>query len=155
MKERQDATGAGAPRIIKKYPNRRLYDTRASSYITLADIKQLVMAGEPIVVRDAKTQEDRTRSILLQILMEEEVGAHPLFSCTALTSLIRFYGHSMQEFMVGYLDKDIRMLQEMQRKLMEQPREVTPEMWAELEAARSTQGEDRSPEAVRGLTMQS
>ena len=61
-------------RILKKYPNRRLYDTQTSSYITLADVKQMVLTLQTFIVRDAKTQEDLTRSILLQIILEEEIG---------------------------------------------------------------------------------
>ena len=74
-------TTAKAPqRVIKKYPNRRLYDTDTSTYITLAEVKQLVMARAPIVVRDAKTGEDITRAILLQIILEEEAGGAPMFT---------------------------------------------------------------------------
>jgi hypothetical protein len=74
--------GAAKPaqRVIKKYPNRRLYDTDTSAYITLAEVKQLVMDSEPFVVRDAKTGEDLTRSILLQIILEEEAGGAPMFT---------------------------------------------------------------------------
>lgn len=71
-------------RVIKKYPNRRLYDTDSSSYITLAEVKQLVMDNEPFVVRDAKTGEDLTRSILLQIILEEESNGIPMFTCILL-----------------------------------------------------------------------
>ena len=74
------AAAKSAQRVIKKYPNRRLYDTDTSTYITLAEVKQLVMASQPIVVRDAKTGEDLTRSILLQIILEEEAGGAPMFS---------------------------------------------------------------------------
>ncbi|HSQ72517.1 MAG TPA: polyhydroxyalkanoate synthesis repressor PhaR, partial [Rubrivivax sp.] len=88
-------TGA-AVRILKKYPNRRLYDTQNSSYITLADVKQMVLAGEDFEVRDAKTGEDLTRSILLQIILEEESGGLPMFSAQTLSQIIRFYGHAMQ-----------------------------------------------------------
>lgn len=69
-----------AARLIKKYPNRRLYDTQTSSYITLGDVKQLVLSGDRLLVEDAKTREDLTRSILLQIILEEEAGGTPLFS---------------------------------------------------------------------------
>ena len=83
----------GHQRIIKKYPNRRLYDTDTSSYITLAEVKRLVMDNESFVVRDAKTNEDLTRSILLQIILEEEAGGAPMFTETILANIIRFYGH--------------------------------------------------------------
>jgi len=102
----QDATPAG--RVIKKYPNRRLYDTDTSSYITLTEIKQLVMDSEAFVVRDAKTGEDLTRSILLQIILEEEAHGSPMFTVPVLSNIIRFYGHAMQGFMGGYLEKTCR-----------------------------------------------
>src|SRR5678809_535721 len=92
-------------RVIKKYPNRRLYDTETSTYITLTEVKQLVMDSQPFVVRDAKTNEDLTRSILLQIILEEEAGGAPMFSEPALANLIRIYGHASQAFMGSYLEK--------------------------------------------------
>ncbi|MEN9472977.1 MAG: polyhydroxyalkanoate synthesis repressor PhaR [Pseudomonadota bacterium] len=101
-------------RIIKKYPNRRLYDTDTSSYITLAEIKQLVMHHEPCIVLDAKTGDDITRSILLQIILEEEANGTPMFTADVLANIIRFYGHTMQSFMGGYLEKNIQTLMEMQ-----------------------------------------
>jgi polyhydroxyalkanoate synthesis repressor PhaR len=134
MKEKRGDAAAGAQRVIKKYPNRRLYDTQTSSYITLAEIKQLVMANEAFVVRDAKTNEDLTRSILLQIILEEEAGGTPMFSTSVLASIIRFYGHAMQGFMGGYLEKNIQTLQELQSKLAEQSKGVTPEMWNQFMA---------------------
>ena len=79
-----------AERLIKKYPNRRLYDTQTSSYITLADVKQLVLANETFLVVDAKTEEDLTRSILLQIILEEESNGQPMFSSSALSQIIRY-----------------------------------------------------------------
>ena len=84
------------PRVLKKYPNRRLYDTRTSSYITLAEVKQMVLDAEPFEVRDAKSGEDLTRSILLQIILDEETGGVPMFTTQMLAQLIRFYGHAMQ-----------------------------------------------------------
>ncbi|MDP3310862.1 MAG: polyhydroxyalkanoate synthesis regulator DNA-binding domain-containing protein, partial [Polaromonas sp.] len=77
----------GKPRIIKKYPNRRLYDTDTSTYITLADVKQLVMDSADFVVRDAKTSEDLTRSIMLQIILEEETGGAPMFTEAVLGNI--------------------------------------------------------------------
>ena len=109
----------GHLRIIKKYPNRRMYDTETSSYVTLAEIKALVMAGTPFVVRDAKTQDDLTRSILLQIILEEEAGGSPLFSETVLANLIRFYGHTMQGFFGASLESNIQAFADMQKKMME------------------------------------
>lgn len=132
MKEKKGEAAAGAERIIKKYPNRRLYDTRTSGYITLTEIKQLVMDGAPFVVRDAKTGEDLTRSILLQIILEEEAGGSPMFSTSVLSNIIRFYGHAMQGFMGGYLEKNIQSLQDVQTKLAEQSKALSPEMWTQF-----------------------
>ena len=81
---------ASDARVIKKYPNRRLYDTSSSSYITLAQVRELVMAHEAFVVRDAKSGEDLTRSILLQIILEEEAGGAPMFTEAVLAHIIRF-----------------------------------------------------------------
>jgi len=103
-----------AERIIKKYPNRRLYDTDTSSYITLTEIKQLVMDSEVFSVRDAKTGDDLTRSILLQIILEEEAHGSPMFTAPVLSNVIRFYGHTMQGFMGGYLEKNMQALMDMQ-----------------------------------------
>ena len=107
-------------RLIKKYPNRRLYDTQTSAYITLADVKQLVLDTEPFRVADAKTSEDLTRSILLQIILEEETGGVPMFSTQALAQIIRFYGHAMQGVMGNYLEKNLQAFVDMQGRLAEQ-----------------------------------
>ena len=95
-------------RTIKKYPNRRLYDTQASAYVTLAEVKKLVMNGAAMVVRDAKTGEDLTRSILLQIILEEESAGVPMFSEAVLSNIIRFYGHAMQGHMGAYLESNLQ-----------------------------------------------
>jgi polyhydroxyalkanoate synthesis repressor PhaR len=121
-----------AQRVIKKYPNRRLYDTDTSTYITLADVKQLVMDSESFVVRDAKTNDDLTRSILLQIILEEEAGGAPMFSEAALANIIRFYGHAMQGFMGSYLERNVQAFTDLQAKLAEQSKNTTPEMWAQF-----------------------
>jgi polyhydroxyalkanoate synthesis repressor PhaR len=105
-------------RIIKKYPNRRLYDTDTSSYITLTEIKQLVMDSETFVVLDAKTGEELTRSILLQIILEEESQGSPMFTAPVLANVIRFYGHTMQGFMGGYLEKNMQALMDMQSPMV-------------------------------------
>jgi polyhydroxyalkanoate synthesis repressor PhaR len=93
-------------RLIKKYPNRRLYDTKTSSYITLQEVKDMVVQAERLKVIDAKTDEDLTRSIYLQIILEEEAGGVPLFTEIALANMIRFYGHSMQAMMGNYLENN-------------------------------------------------
>ena len=126
------AAAKSAQRVIKKYPNRRLYDTDTSTYITLAEVKQLVMASQPIVVRDAKTGEDLTRSILLQIILEEEAGGAPMFSEAVLANIIRFYGHAMQGFMGSYLEKNIQTFTDVQARLAEQTQGMTPEMWKQF-----------------------
>ena len=106
-------------RLIKKYPNRRLYDTQTSSYITLTDVKQLVLDSEEFTVVDAKTSEDLTRSILLQIILEEENGGMPMFSYEVLTQFIRFYGQAMQGVMGPFLEKNLQLFAQMQQKLQE------------------------------------
>jgi len=126
-----------AQRVIKKYPNRRLYDTSTSTYITLAEVKQLVMNGESVVVRDAKTSEDLTRSILLQIILEEEAGGAPMFSEAVLANIIRFYGHAMQGFMGSYLERNVQAFSDMQNKLAEQAKGFTPEMWTQFMSPQS------------------
>lgn len=110
------------PRLIKKYPNRRLYDTASSCYITLADVRDLVLSQEEFQVVDAKTGEDITRSILLQIILEEESGGAPMFSSDVLAQMIRTYGSAMQGFMGGYLENNIKAFTEMQAKLQDQAR---------------------------------
>ena len=108
-------------RLIKKYPNRRLYDTKTSSYITLADVKQMVHRQEDFQVIDAKSGEDLTRAILLQIILEEEsTGGLPMFSSDLLSQLIRFYGNAMQGVMGSYLERNIRAFQDMQKTMQEQ-----------------------------------
>ena len=111
-------TAAGT-RVIKKYPNRRLYDTQTSSYITLSEVKDMVMACEQFVVRDAKSGEDLTRSILLQIILEEETAGVPMFSTQALAQIIRFYGHTMQGLMGNYLENNIQSFIDLQSRLTE------------------------------------
>ena len=129
---------SGGPRILKKYPNRRLYDTRLSTYITLADVKAMVMSVESFEIRDAKTGEDLTRSILLQIILEEETGGMPIFSAPMLSQLIRFYGHSMQGMMGSYLEKNLQTFTDIQARLSEQskgmydPAVQTPELWTQF-----------------------
>jgi polyhydroxyalkanoate synthesis repressor PhaR len=97
-----------AIRVIKKYPNRRLYDTVTSSYITLADVRKLALEQVEFRVEDAKTREDRTRSILLQIVLEQESGAAPLFAGATLLQIIRFYGNPLRNSLDGCLNNDIR-----------------------------------------------
>jgi polyhydroxyalkanoate synthesis repressor PhaR len=107
-------------RVLKKYPNRRLYDTRISSYITLTDVKTMVLDGIEFEVRDAKTGEDLTRSILLQIIAEHEQDGQPVLSTQLLSQIIRFYGDSLQGFMGNYLERSMQMFLEQQGQLRNQ-----------------------------------
>ena len=126
-----------AQRVIKKYPNRRLYDTESSAYITLADVRHLVMGGAPFVVRDAKTGDELTRSILLQIILEEEAGGAPMFTEQVLASIIRFYGQALQGYMGPYLEKNIQAMTEMQAELSGKAQGLTPEMWSRFMSIQS------------------
>lgn len=131
--------GKSQLRLIKKYPNRRLYDTRTSTYITLVDVKELVLGHEEFQVLDAKTGEDLTRSILLQIILEEESGGMPMFTSDLLAQMIRFYGNAMQGMMGQYLESNITAFSEMQKKMQDQLRgvygdnaNVSKELWAKF-----------------------
>ena len=131
--------GEQVVRLIKKYPNRRLYDTRTSAYITLSDVKELVLGHEDFQVVDAKTGEDLTRSILLQIILEEESGGMPMFTSDLLSHMIRFYGHAMQGMMGKYLENNIKAFSDMQHKLQEQVRgiygdnnSISKDLWAQF-----------------------
>lgn len=126
------------PRLIKKYPNRRLYDTQASAYITLGDVKTLVMDQAQFQVVDAKSGEDLTRSILLQIIIEEEGGGTPILSSQVLEQIIRFYGHTMQGFLGSFLERNLQTFIDLQSKLKNQRAEfgdtakMSAEMWQQL-----------------------
>jgi len=126
-------------RLIKKYPNRRLYDTKTSSYITLSDVKELVLAHEGFQVIDAKTGDDLTRSILLQIILEEEAGGAPMFTSDLLAHMIRFYGNAMQGMMGKYLENNIKAFTDMQQKLQDQAKSIygenspiSQDLWAQF-----------------------
>lgn len=126
-------------RMIKKYPNRRLYDTNSSSYITLADVKQMVLDQIEFQVIDAKSGEDLTRSILLQIILEEESGSVPMFSSDMLVQMIRGYGNALQGIMGNYLEQSLQAFIGMQQKLQEQARQIygdkmmlTPDLWKQF-----------------------
>lgn len=126
---------AGEERLIKKYPNRRLYDTQTSAYVTLSDIKELVMAAEAFKVVDAKTDEDLTHSILLQIILEEEACGVPVFSTQMLQQVIRFYGHSMQGLMGNHLERTMQSFMDMHQKLNDQSKMMSgggTEAWTQM-----------------------
>ncbi|MDQ6684187.1 MAG: polyhydroxyalkanoate synthesis repressor PhaR [Pseudomonadota bacterium] len=125
-------------RVLKKYPNRRLYDTAVSSYVTLTEVKAMVLKGVDFEVRDAKSGEDLTRSILLQVILEEESGGVPMFSTPMLSQIIRFYGHAMQGMMGSYLERNLQTFTDLQQRYAEQgkgrgePALPTPELWAQF-----------------------
>jgi polyhydroxyalkanoate synthesis repressor PhaR len=113
-------------RIIKKYPNRRLYDTAISSYITLEDVKRLVLDGVGFHVIDARSGEDITRTILLQIISEQEEQGDPIFSTEVLAHIIRFYGDTLQGMMGRYLEQSMRGFVDQQHLFREQMKNFTP-----------------------------
>jgi len=126
-------------RLIKKYPNRRLYDTKTSSYITLADVKQMVLKQEEFQVVDAKSGDDLTRQILLQIILEEESGGVPMFTSDLLSQMIRFYGTAQQTIIGQYIEQNVQAFLAIQKKLSEQAKQVygdkmmlTPELWKQF-----------------------
>ena len=112
------------PRIIKKYPNRRLYDTEVSRYVTLEDVRTLVLEEVPFQIRDARTNEDLTRSILLQIIMEQEADGEPMFSEQVLVNIIRSYGDSLQGMMASYLERSLSLFLEQQARVQDQVKTV-------------------------------
>ena len=111
---------ADQPRIIKKYPNRRLYDTAISTYITIEDVRRLIIEGETIQVLDVRSGEDLTRQVLLQIISEHEQSGQPMLSEQVLSQIIRFYGDSMQGFMSNYLERSMQMFMDQQTQIRSQ-----------------------------------
>ena len=112
------------PRVIRKYPNRRLYDTVESRYVTLADVRRLVIERVDFVVLDRKTQQDITRSILLQVIAEQEGGGESLMSRDFLSQVIRSYGNGLQELVGRYLDESLQLFTRGERELRERLRSV-------------------------------
>ena len=126
-------------RVIKKYPNRRLYDTANSGYITLVDVKQMVLDHVNFQVIDAKSGEDLTRSILLQIILEEESAGMPMFSSEMLAQMIRFYGNALQGIMGSYMEQNVKAFLTIQQKLQDQAKQIygdklmlTPDLWKQF-----------------------
>ena len=126
-------------RLIKKYPNRRLYDTKTSSYITLADVKQMVVKQEDFQVIDAKSGDDLTRQILLQIILEEESGGVPMFTSDLLSQMIRSYGNAMQGMMGSYLERNMKAFQDIHKALQDQSQRMygdnsraSQDLWAQF-----------------------
>ncbi|HNA82105.1 MAG TPA: polyhydroxyalkanoate synthesis repressor PhaR [Thiobacillaceae bacterium] len=109
-----------AERLIKKYPNRRLYDTEESRYITLAEVRELVMRAINFKVVDSQTEDDITRNILLQIIMEQEAGGAPMFTAAMLERFIRFYGDTAQAAFTTFLDQSLDLFVQQQRMFTEQ-----------------------------------
>ena len=109
-----------ATRVIKKYPNRRLYDTEISSYITIEDVRQLIVDNEDFEVRDARSGEDLTRQVLLQIIAEHEQDGEPMLSTQLLSQIIRFYGDSLQGFMGSYLERSMQGFLDQQQQFRKQ-----------------------------------
>jgi len=130
---------SASPRIIKKYPNRRLYDTANSGYITLVDVKQMVLDNVEFQMVDAKSGDDLTRSILLQIILDEESGGVPMWSSEMLAQMIRFYGSAQQTIMGQYMEQNVKAFLAIQKKLQDQARQVygdkmmlTPDLWKQF-----------------------
>ena len=128
-----------AVRTIKKYPNRRLYDTANSGYITLADVKLMVLENIDFQVIDAKSGSDLTRAILLQIILEEESGGLPMFSSEMLAQMIRFYGSAQQTMMGQYMEQNVKAFIGIQKKLQDQAKQIygdkmmlTPDLWKQF-----------------------
>lgn len=123
-------------RLIKKYPNRRLYDTEESRYITLAEVRDLVMRAIPFRVQDSQTEVDITRGILLQIIMEQEAGGAPMFTSAMLERFIRFYGDTAQAAFTTFLDQSLDLFVKQQRMFTEQMQGVwggnPMEFWMKL-----------------------
>lgn len=146
QEQAQSFASSDAVRVIKKYPNRRLYDTQTSAYVTLADIKKLVMDQTTFQVLDAKTGEDLTRSILMQIILEEESGGMPIFSTQTLSQIIRFYGHSLQGMMSPFLENNLSNFVDMQNKFAAQSAQMgqtmTPESWFKFMQQHGSSGSD-------------
>jgi polyhydroxyalkanoate synthesis repressor PhaR len=111
-------------RIIKKYPNRRLYDTAISSYITLNDVRRLVTEGVGFQVIDVRSKEDITRSILLQIIAEQEEHGDPIFTSDALTKIIRVYGKNLETVMGDFLERSLEVFADQQQALTKQMQDL-------------------------------
>jgi polyhydroxyalkanoate synthesis repressor PhaR len=125
-----------AARIIRKYPNRRLYDVANDGYITLADVKQLVLRNVPVRVVDARSGADLTRAILLQIILEEESGAAPMFSAEMLAQIVRFHGTAQQTMVGAYIEENVNTFLRVQGKLQDpattgdgETPGLTPDLW--------------------------
>lgn len=143
-----------AVRVLKKYPNRRLYDTATSTYITLAQVKQLVLQAQPFVVRDAKTDENITRSILLQIILEEEASGSPIFTETVLANIIRFYGHALQGFFGANLEGNIQAFVDMQNQMVQTGAGLGVDAWQQMMQEMMRKYTDQSGQVAQQMQQQ-
>ncbi len=144
-------------RLIKKYPNRRLYDTETSKYITLADLKKMITEGVAIEVIDSNTEEDITRTILMQIIMESESAGEPIFNTAMLQQIIRFYGGPLQGMFAQYLEDSMQLFARQQAQvrdtlgsdpfaMMQKMTEQNMKMWGELQNSFFNAGKPDSDE---------
>lgn len=113
-------TDSGTKRVIKKYPNRRLYDTSESKYVTLSDVRKLVLSDVPFCVIDKKSNEDITRSILLQIIVEQEDSSEPIFSTDVLQQMIGFYGNSANKLAGDFMRNSVNLFYQQQKRMQSQ-----------------------------------
>jgi len=132
----QGGIAVSEQRLIKKYPNRRLYDTEESRYITLTDVQKLVRDGVEIKVTDTQSGDDITRGILIQIITEQEASGNPMFTTDVLTRFIRFYDESLQDAFSSFLDQTLKLYAEQQQQMQSQLDQLLPgealQTWAEL-----------------------
>jgi polyhydroxyalkanoate synthesis repressor PhaR len=144
-------------RTIKKYPNRRIYDTQDSKYITVSDVRDMVVAGTEFKIIDAKTKKDITRSVLLQIIIEQESETNPLFSTDNLQNFIRYYGENQQHGFSDFINQSLSFFQNQQDQFsssMSEMMENNPvkawseiskqnvEMWQQMQGAIFGQGSE-------------
>ncbi|PID49518.1 MAG: polyhydroxyalkanoate synthesis repressor PhaR [Proteobacteria bacterium] len=144
-------------RIIKKYPNRRLYDTHQSCYITLNDVRELVMSETPFQVVDRQTGEDITRNILLQIILEQESGGKPLFSAEILSQFIRHYGVNSQQGFTTFMEQSMKLFNSHQQAISEQMQKAlsgTPlDTWLKLSEQNLQTWNKMQQELFKGLSV--
>ncbi len=112
------------PRVIKKYSNRRLYDTVEKKYVNLSEVRQLVLDGVEFVVTDVTTGNDITRQVLLQVIAEQELGGQPMFTTEILSQMIRFYGGAFQNVFTDYLSKTVSIVNGQQQAYQNQLNEL-------------------------------
>jgi polyhydroxyalkanoate synthesis repressor PhaR len=147
-----------SPRIIKKYQNRCLYDTSQSKYISMSDLKKLVIEGEPFEVREVKSDKDITRQVLLQIIAEEESAGDPLFSTDVLEQFIRMYGDSVQDSFRTYFEQSLGFFDQQSRQFMERLGESADynpmSAWADLTRKNLEYWQDAQRNMMRAAGME-